>query len=277
MTLGLVAFEARMQAILQIFDVVLPLAYAGVFAAYLLQFFRDDQDTTAARYALMGLLGAHVLYFVLRGAHHHYLPLASKEEFLSMLALSVTGVYTLIERTQHQTRTGAFFLAPALFAQSVASVFMGYSTKHPILLENPVYGVHVVLLVFGLTALAVGALYALMYVLMSRQLKARDLGMFFKRLPPLATLEKMSKVGTIAGIALLGFGLLMGFLVGFSVEVDLFNPKIIITNVIWLGYVAGFIVSRVRGLSGMQVAWATMLWFAVLLISVGATDHTFIG
>jgi len=265
-----------MQALLQVFDILLPLGYAAVFAVYLIQFFKDEQEMSSARYALLGLWCAHVLYFVLRGIHLEFIPLASKSEFLSLVALSITGVYGFIERTQKQTRTGAFFLAPALVGQSIASVFIGYSSKHPILLENPIYGIHAIMLVFGLTALAVGALYALMYVLMSRQLKARELGVFFKRLPPLMTLERMSRVGTVAGICLLGFGLMMGYLVALSVpDFPLTSTKIIITDIIWLGYVAGLVVSRVRGLSGMQVAWATMLWFTVLLVSVGVASHSF--
>lgn len=266
-----------MVGILQILDILLPVGYAAVLGAYLVQFFRDSEhEMTSARFGLYGLIAVHVVYFVMRGMELGFMPFGSKADFLSLVALSIGIVYGVIEKTQNQSRTGAFFMVPAFAGQTIASVLIEYSKKHPLLLENPIYGIHVLFMVMGLTALAVGALYALMYVLLSRQLKARELGMFFKRLPPLMTLEKMSRVGTLVGVVVLGLGLGLGYMVGATLdEFNLMDPKIIVSDVIWLGYLAGVIVSRVRGLSGMQAAWATMIWFTIFLASVGVANHSF--
>ncbi len=267
-----------MLPILHTLEFVLPLAYAAVFAVYLRQFLRSDdaEDSALGRRALYLLLGTHAVFFVLRGAELGFMPVASKAEFLSLAALSIGVVYAAIERSQNQTTTGVFFIAPALIGQSIASVLINDDTTHEVLLENPIFGVHVVFLVLGLTALAVGALYALMYLLMTRQLKARDLGVFFKRLPPLMKLDRMSKVATVAGIALLGMGLGMGAVLGLTIEgFDMFDPKIIVSFVIWFGYIVGVVITRLRGLSGSQTAWATMIWFAIFLGSVGVASHSF--
>lgn len=270
-----------MQGLLEILDIALPLGYLAVFALYVREFLRGDPDEADdsagnSRAALYGLIAVHTTYFVLRGIELGFMPFGSKADFLSLVALSIGTVYAFIEQRQQHGQTGAFFVAPALVGQSIASVFMEYSTKHPLLLENPVYGVHVIFMVLGLTALAVGALYSVMFLLLSQQLRARELGMFFKRLPPLMKLERMSRLGTITGTALLGFGLGLGYLVGISIpDFDAFSPKIILTNVIWLGYLIGLLLSRVRGFSGVQMSWATMIWFTLFLISVGFADHSF--
>lgn len=263
-----------MQPILQVLDILLPIAYAGVFGAYLTQFLRDESKFGSARYALWALLVLHAAYFVMRRFELGYFPLGSRAEFVSLASLSIATVYAFIEYTQKQTRTGVFFLAFSLVGQSVGSIFMTYESKHPLLLENPIYGVHALFLVLGVTALSVGALYALMYALMARQLKARDLGVFMKRLPALTSLERMSKAGTAAGIATFGFGIAMGYLVATQVEGFNFTDiKVIVTTVIWAGYAVGVGVWKVRGLSGMETAYATMGWFLVFLVSIGAASH----
>lgn len=265
-----------MQPLLHILDVVLPLLYAGVTALYLQQFIKDRAAFFSARYILYGVIGLHVAYFVLRTIEFSYFPFGTKPEFLSFVALSIAAVYAFIERQQKQSRTGIFFATIALIFQLPASVFMDYSGKHPILLENPTYAIHVVFLILGLTALATGALYALMYVILSRQLKNRALGMFFKRLPPLASLERMSRIGTVAGTVLLGAGLGMGYLLALDLPgFNLFDPKFLIADGVWLGYAAGIVFARSRGLSGLQSAYLSLLWFAVFLASVAVANHSF--
>jgi len=224
-----------MIAFLDTLKIILPIAYAAIFALYLRQFLRSDdaEESALPRRSLYLALSVHALFFVLRGVELGFMPFATKADFLSLVALSIGVVYGFIEVTQKQGRTGVFFVAPALIGQSIASVLLTYDKKHPLLLANPIYGVHVIFLVLGLTALAVGALYALMYVLMTRQLKARDLGVFFKRLPPLMKLDRMSRIGTGAGVALVGLGLCVGALLGTTIEgFDIFDPKIIVSFVI---------------------------------------------
>lgn len=267
-----------METILQAMDVLLPVLYAGTLGVYLWEFWRAEPDDGAwSKRALMGLLSVHAGYFALRWLHFGFFPLGSKAEFYSWLALSVGVAYAFVERQLDQSRTGAFFVGISGGFQILASVFMTYSSKHPILLENPVYALHVIFMIFGVTALAVGALYALMYVILSRQLKARDLGVFFKRLPPLRSLDRMTKAGTVAGTALLGLGLIVGYLVAFTMDMnyEYADPKYLATNAIWLGYVVGIVFVKTRGLPGLRVAYATVAWFAVLLVSVGVASHSF--
>lgn len=267
-----------MLGLLNTLQFVLPLAYAAVFALYMRQFLRTDdvEESPLPRRGLYLVLTMHVAFFVLRGVELGFMPFASKPDFLSLVALSIGIVYTFIEFSQKQGRTGVFFVAPALLGQSISAVLMDYDKKHPLLLENPIYGVHVIFLVLGLTALAVGALYALMYVLMTRQLKSRELGVFFKRLPPLMKLDRMSRLGTGSGIALVGLGLCIGALLGTTIEgFDILDPKIVVSFVIWFGYLAGVGITKVRGLSGDQTAWVTMLWFVVFMFSVGLANHSF--
>lgn len=267
-----------MLTVLQILDVVLPVGYAASLGLAVRDFVREDDAPHPARNGSVALLILlHGAYFVVRGAEFSYFPLGSKPEFFSWLAYSLVLVHAAVEKQLKQARTGMFFLAIALLFQTFASVFMEYSEKHALLLENPVYAVHVIFTIFGVTALAVGSLYAVMYTIMTRQLKKRELGLFFKKLPPLALLDRSSRVGTVAGIALLGLGLGVGYAVALQVDasVSLADPKLVVTNIVWLGYFVGALWVKFKGLPSMKVAWLSIAWFLVFLVSAGA-NHSFL-
>ncbi len=268
-----------MQAILQGLDVLLPVAYAALVGLYAFAFAKgEDTYAKARKILLFATLGVHAVYFLLRGVKFGYFPLGSQAEFLSWVALSIGGVYALIENRTKSSKTGVFFLTLSFGMQTFATVLMEYSTKHPVLLENPVYALHAFFMVFGITALATGTIYALMYAVLSRQIKQRELGMFFKRLPPLTSLEKMTKTGTFAGFVLLGLGLVIGHLVAFTLPetVNHLDPKFIISDAIWIGYGIGIAFVKLRGLPGLKIAYLSIVWFTVLLVSVGLASHSFL-
>ena len=262
----------------------LPLIYALAFGAYLIHFVRVGREggvEEQGRFAGTGLVVAglvlHTLYFVLRGITLGFFPLGTKAEFLSLFALGVAAVYVVAERREGEANTGVFFLGIVLVLQILASALMGYGTQHPFLLENPTYSIHVIFMVLGFVGLSVGALYAMMYILLARQLKRHQLGVLFRRLPPLMGLERLSKTSTAIGVAALGLGIGLGYLVvwtspggleGFSLD----DPKIILADITWLAYVAGLIVVRWRGLGGLRVGWANVVAFSVLMTTMALTS-----
>ena len=181
------------------------------------------------------------------------------------------------ERREGEANTGVFFLAVVLVLQTLASALMGYDMQHRLLLENPAWSIHVIALVLGYVGLSVGALYAAMYIVLSRQLKRHQLGVLFRRLPPLMVLERLSKTSTTIGVVALGLGIGLGYLVALTSDgqldgFSLLDPKIILTDVTWVAYVAGLILVRWRGLSGLRVGWANVVAFTVLMTTMALTS-----
>ena len=81
----------------------------------------------------------------------------------------------------------------------------------------------------------------------------------------------------MAGICLLGLGLGVGYAVAtqLSASVTFTDPKLLATNIVWIGYVVGALFVKFRGLPSMKVAWLSILWFLVFLVSAGA-NHSFL-
>ena len=259
---------------LQILEVLLPLFYAVVFVVYLRQFLSPSSDEGAffrGPTLLYAGLTTHLGYLILHGIEFHHFPVTSRADFLSLVAFCVGLVYAFAERKHKNANTGVFFIALVVATQAWSSILMEHSYTHPILYENPIYAIHVIFTVFGFTALALSALYALMYILLSRQLKSRNLGLIFRRLPPLNVLENMSRLATLCGIAFLGAGLATGHFLAVYVLDDYFNlfdPKIVITYIAWLAYVLGYLIVKLRGLSGLRIGYISLGGYLLLIASM---------
>ncbi len=262
-------------------EAMLPLLYAATLAVYVRHFVvADESDEGFGGSTMLAItLLLHASYFAMRGASFSAFPLASKAEFVSLLALSIASVYAVIERGAKDAHTGAFFLGITTPFQILASVWMEDPDKQKMLLEHPslqdpIYGVHVAALVLAFASLTVGAVYALMYLTLSRQLKSRELGLVFKRLPALRTLEGMSKRATLAGIALFGLGLILGHVVAaaLGLHVNMLDPKIVLMDLAWLAYVLGAIAVRVRGVSGRRAGQLAVGGFVSLMVIIAASN-----
>lgn len=274
-----------MNDVLDILNMLLPAAYVGVFGLYLRHFLTENGGSLFwGSRILYAVLGVHILYLVSLGISAVHFPIASHGEFFSLLALSVGVTYAIAENWHRETNTGTFFIAIVFIFQLLSAMFGGDLTSIPERSQNPVYGTHVIFTVFGFAGLTVSSLYALMYILLSHQLKSRNLGLIFRQLPPLSVLEKMSKVAVTSGVILLGVGLALGHYVALEAfgQLNLLDhPTILVADVAWLGYLIGLIVATTRGLSGIRMGYLSLFGYlafmasmAVVLTQFGAF-HTF--
>jgi ABC-type uncharacterized transport system permease subunit len=273
-----------MTSILDILEFLLPALYAVTFALYFRHFLNPDaEEAFFGSKLLKGTLGVHVGYLILRGVLLEHFPVASRAEFLSILAISIAAIYVLVETRERDPNTGIFFLGLIFLFQLASSVLVGDMADHVVEARHPVFWVHVIFTVFGFAALSLSALYALMYVLLSRQLKSRELGVIFRRLPALSTLENMSKLATIAGVILLGIGLALGHWVALDqgATLSMLDPIIIAADLIWLAYFLGLLLVSVRGLSGLRVGYLSLVGYIVLIgtvfviMTVSGAFHSF--
>ena len=111
-----------MQWAIRLLATFLPIVYGMVAVAYVLIFFRDDP--VARKWgprALVGTVLLHVLFLTLLTFELHRVPLATRFELLSVLALALALVYLVQEQRSGTPYTGLLFV-PLMFAcQTMAS------------------------------------------------------------------------------------------------------------------------------------------------------------
>lgn len=265
--------------------ILLPLTYGVSLVLYIVYFNVNNDKYRRQAYALVvaGVV-LHLMYLALKGWYFRYFPITNTFESFSMIAISTSIIYLLLERIQKEGKTGLFFMSIAFIFQLVASMFMKDGASHNALLSNPMFGFHTISTLLGITALAISALYGLMYWMLAKEIKAHRFGTTYNNLPPLETIEDMGRTASVIGLVLLGLGILLGHfwayrMLGYFFTID---PKIIVADLAWLSYAIGWfwvIRGNLAGLRMSRIAfWGFFVFFfsMILINLLGDTFHKFV-
>ena len=245
-----------MQPLIQPFNVLLPMLY-GIALIYYGFYLRNGNEQSGkwAPNVLLTALVVHLLYFIAR-SNFQYFPITNSFDSLSMVAFSIAMIHLIIERTSGEGKTGFFFISIAFVFQASASMFHVVDIHIHELLTNPIFGIHVFLTLVGISALAISAIYGLMYWMLAKQIKSHNLGIIYRGMPPLDQLEAMGRLSSILGLVSLGFGLIMGHFYAYRVLGILFPPdlKIIINDVAWIFYLLGWAIVKIKNYNGLRLS-----------------------
>lgn len=258
-----------MKTLSQILSYLLPVLYLVVIYIYFIIYKgRNKNLASKSTWFLAALLLIHATEIAVRHITLKAIPLSTAHDALSFLAFSILFVYMIIELSLKNRGSGLFIL-PFAFILELSSTFnMNWQPETNPLLKNPLFAIHASISIMGYTALALSAIYALMYIIQNRNIKKHNLGNLFNQLPALTYLEKMSVRSVLIGIILLGVGILQGHiqadkLIGAFWPNDL---KVIISDSVWLVYVIVYILSRRMKWRGVWMAYFSIAGFLFLIL-----------
>ena len=277
-----------MTALMTVLTILLPICYLAVWADYLWLFYTEHPlaRRTCSR-AAAGVVLLHMAMMVLRALALHRLPMGTQAEFMGALALALLGTYLVVERRLRAKNTGFLTTGAAgLMMLSAAVVEPGGAKVSP-LLSDPGFAGHAVLVLLAYTALSLSFLYAILYLVLARQLMRRRFGLLFRRLPALETLERMSVVSVEMGVPVLFLALALGHLWMYNLAdrpgldprlakaLTPWDPKILFSWVIFLGYTAGLLGHRFLGWRGRRMNIMAVAAFVTVVLGMGAVHHFF--
>lgn len=260
---------------LSVLNGLLPVGYLAALLGYLVVFVQPDSRLARPVTAVTGLMVViHGAYLVLSGFAYGHVPLANTWESMTFVAFAVALVYLVLEWQTRERATGAFLLAGVLFLQILSTAFISHSRDVPDILRSSMFGIHVTTALLGYVALAVSAIYGVMYLIQYRQLKQKHVGLLFQRLPNLETLSRLN----VRALGLGWLGLTVAILAGTAwaitlgrsgeLEVNLLlDPKFLMTLGLWVVYgicLAGLYVLR---WPKNTLATLTVVAFALMLAS----------
>ncbi len=124
-------------------------------------------------------------------------------------------------------------------------------------------GVHVGFMLAGLAGLTLAGGMSALYLWEERSLKRRDSRLFRLRVPPLATLDRLSTRVATVSLGLLSGGIVFGLARLRSGE---FDAAMAVTLVLWLFVATVLVLRREIGLRGRRAA--TLLTAAVVVVAV---------
>ncbi len=273
-----------MELFVSVTTVLLPLLYLVVWTLYI-WIFRSDNPLprrVASRFTAAVVL-LHVGSLVVKSRLYDRLPLGSGLEFASGLAVALLATYLYLERRRRVKQTGFLATGIAFVLQFIASAFSISVPRTSPLLQDPGFAGHVVLVLLAYTALTVSFLYAVLYLVLARQLGRRQFGLLFRRLPSLDVLERMSVGAVELGVPLLFLSLTLGHLWMYTLadrvdpllaeRLSPWDPKILISWVILLGYTAGLMGYRFLGWRGRRMNVLAVTAYVVVIVTMGVVQH----
>jgi len=177
------------------------------------------------------------------------------------------GIAFLLLLARHRERAIGPFLIPFVILTSAAGLLLPDSGSAPAEGANgSLFALHVTLAILAYAAFTFSFVLAILYLVQSRQLRRRQTGMLFARLPALEVIGRMNRTSVTVGLASLGLSIILGLVRAEQVWSTLHDPKIawaFLTLVIY-----GFLLwMERRGWAGPRVALLSILGFGVMLFS----------
>ncbi len=249
----------------------LPILYLFTIFLYGLAFFLDEPFGIRNRSRfLIATLAVHVVYLISQTLLTGHPPTTSVFEIMSVVSFTIAVAYVYIEMRTNVKETGLFILSLAFLFEVVSAAFIKVEVHVNPLLKSSVLGLHVGSAMLGYSALAIAAVYGGLYLMMYHEIRASKFGIIYRKLPDLKTLERLSYVSIILGFIFLSIVILVGY-AWLPKTIDDFSysdPKLIITDIVWVIYFIALLSKRAMRWTGRTVIIVSMIGFVLTVVSM---------
>jgi len=229
------------------------------------------RDNHINYFLLLAAFALHTTSMVRRGFSLQHCPVNNLYEATLFIAWTIVAAYLVLGLLPRLRFLGAF-ASPILL---VLGVFALNPTLDPPHGPKPEFGngwvsLHAALVFLSFGAFGLGSVAALMFLTQEHDLKFHKLRAILSLLPPIQRLEKVAAGLVAAGFVLLTAGLALIPLLPESKSpsgtAGRLDPIIIWSLFVWLFYLI-MLVLRWRGQGGRRFAWATLVSFAVIMLT----------
>jgi len=244
--------------------------YVLAAAGYIAFLVKPQLQWSAAVSRWMTLAGfiLQILYFSFRWAESGHIPMTSFFEAINFFGMGIVFVFLIMEFRFKIAALGAFML-PLIITLMVPSVLVSgdIGELNP-MLKSGWLGIHTVLTVLGDAAFAFAFIVSIMYLVQEHQLKSKNLGAIFHRLPSLDTMDTLGYRGLTFGWPLYTLGMITGSIWANSAWGSYWNwdPKLTWSLFTWLIYLV-LLHLRTIGWRGRKMAVLAIVSFLFVLVS----------
>ncbi len=237
----------------------------GGFIVYLVR-----QQKPVYRWSYRILLAGficHTLFFAQQYYTLGVAPVLNMKSALSLFSWSIIGAYLVLQLRFKLMVLGSFIAPFAAFLMLISSTIPGMEVVVKPMYRSAWLAVHVGTIFMGNGMFAVTFVSAIMYLIQERQIKRKNLGSIYSRLPSLQTLDSINYYSLMYGFPLMTIGMITGsiyaqYALGSYWRWD---PKETWSLITWLFY-ATLLHERVAvGWRGRKAAIMSILCFLVLL------------
>lgn len=223
----------------------------------------EATSTWAARTLGTAVVG-HVGFVAASYLSMGYLPTADIHQALAGLSLLVVLGYLATMRSRPRLRVLGAFITPLTLLLFLGAAFRRGVGTVPDEVRSALLPVHVAVNMLGLAAFALAFAAALAYLLQERQLRKKNLGGIFQRLPALDVLDSLGLKAVLVGFPLLTVGVVTGTIWAVRLHPDAFPLSAAqgFGLLAWILFAAVLLLRVAAGWRGRKAAIGTMLGFS---------------
>ncbi len=250
--------------------------YAIAAAAYITHFANRDERVGRFATATLGAgVLAHTFLIGMQTVEAGHAPLVGTSAAISAFVWLLGLSYLYVELTSNERSMGAF-VAVLLAGLAIVPALDTTVTPRPPVLQSPLFTVHVMSLLFAYASFALACVLGVTYVLLFKEIKAKQLGFFYARLPSLQTLDVMNTRAITVGWIFLTIGCVIGGIWAAQAHnspdprmqaMSLADPKILVAVLSWVIYSFALFARKAIGWSGRRAAYLSGVAFVVVLLN----------
>jgi ABC-type uncharacterized transport system permease subunit len=224
-----------------------------------------------ARFNLLAMSAGFIfetVFLFQRGKIVGACPITNLFEVLVFLSWSIVLLYLLVGPAYRLSLMGAF-TSPLVLVLLLLALIAPVDAPAPRLAHNPWVEFHAALSIIAYGAFALGCIAGVMYLVQERQLKSRKVSELLLNLPPITDLGAVNSRLVATGFLLLTIAFGAGLVAGISIT----GAKTGVSFAIWTLYGTLLALSRLRLLPVRQVAVASVVVFALALVTLPTVSH----
>ncbi|HSL24228.1 MAG TPA: cytochrome c biogenesis protein CcsA [Vicinamibacterales bacterium] len=259
-------------------DLLPLLLYLSAASAYALYFASPDRRRGHVATALLasGVL-AHTFVIGMRTMEWGHAPFAGTSAAISAFVWLLGLAYLYIENTTDERSMGLFIVVLLSVLQYIPTLNPPVADAPPTVLRSPLFIVHVSSMLFAYASFGLACVIGVTYVLMFKEIKKKQLGFFYSRMPSLQVLDRMNMRAVGIGWTFITAGIMVGGAWAMTQAVQtapdprlramsIVDPKILVALLCWAVY-SFHLVSRRLGWGGRRSAWLSAIGFGIVLLN----------
>ncbi len=254
----------------------------GLYVVNFVYYYNSFRESTGKsrlqiRKLLIAAVATHFLYLAILSGRIGHLPVGNVFQVLTTFAWVAALVYLSLEMRLNVLTMGVFFIPVVIFFQLISNLFLDLNQPLASVLKNLLFEVHVSFLISSYAAFTISFITSVMYILLSREMQSKNLGIFFQRLPSLELFDTLSNhavnIGLVLGLVGMGIGVYMG--TNLWEGTWFLDPKFLAVAISIGIYLLHFFSRKTVGWQGKRAAIVSVIGFNWLLFSFIFVDLFF--
>lgn len=236
------------------------------------------QAATASLWTTFAGFILHTGYFFLRWSESGRVPVTDFFEAVNFLGMGIILVFLIMELRFRVATLGSFMLPLVIILMMPALILSGEIKELNPVLKSGWLGVHTSLAVLGDAAFAFAFIVSVMYLIQERQLKAKNLGAIFHRMPSLDIMDTIGYKALTLGWPVFTLGMITGSIWANSAWGTYWSwdPKETWSLITWVIYLV-LLHLRTIGWRGRKMALLSIMGFAFVVVSFFVVSRVSIG